>query len=167
MSPALTVFTAADGASVDDAKVLLRDMVAAAADSGAGSMHRDGGTGGRTWAVFGELAGDDDENRRCVEHDLLGRQAVRLAVDQVVAVGSGRPVRALHQGAVMEGSWGDEAEFYGTVDEFAARLGAAAGTDDAPRDGDVVLIAGGDGLIAAALQQWRGDTALDVQVRAQ
>ncbi|MFT3715458.1 MAG: UDP-N-acetylmuramoyl-tripeptide--D-alanyl-D-alanine ligase [Gordonia sp. (in: high G+C Gram-positive bacteria)] len=159
----LTVVAAPDGATVDDARRLLRVMASAAADAGAGSMHRDGDTGARTWAIFGELAGGgDDENARCVEHDLLGRQAVRLAIDQVVAVGGGRPVRALHQGAVMEGSWGDEAEFAGSVDEYLARVAAAAGSDAAPRDGDVVLVAGGDGLAPSLLRHWRDEQSLDV-----
>ena len=43
-----------------------------------------------------------------VEHDGIGRFAVRLDVSKLIVVGTGRPSRAMHQGAVMEGSWGDE-----------------------------------------------------------
>jgi UDP-N-acetylmuramoyl-tripeptide--D-alanyl-D-alanine ligase len=40
------------------------------------------------------------------EHDAIGPMAVRLDVSRLVAVGAG--ARALHTGAVMEGSWGEE-----------------------------------------------------------
>lgn len=67
-----------------------------------------------------------------MDHDELGRLIVRLAVDQVIAVGDTvRTVRALHQGAVMEGSWGDEAELVASVEQAVARLRNAG--DDGPR----------------------------------
>ena len=74
-------------------------------------------------------------NEAVVEHDHVGRLAVRLAVDKTLCVGESRAVRALHQGAVMEGSWGDEARLVATVDDAAATLD----TDDwrpAPGRGD-------------------------------
>nr|WP_246372403.1 UDP-N-acetylmuramoyl-tripeptide--D-alanyl-D-alanine ligase [Gordonia humi] len=140
-------------------------MVAVAADAGAGSMHR--GAGGessrRTWAVFGELADRDglDDNARAVEHDSLGRQAVRVAVDKIIAVGQTRIVRALHQGAVMEGSWGDEAAFVGTPAEAIDHMRTAPGY--APGPGDVVVIAGPDDLAPALVDYWQ--TVADLQVR--
>jgi len=169
----LTAFVAPAGADVSRARTLLREMVAHAADTGAGSAHRGGageqsGPGRRTWAFFGELAADPgegtDDNARAVQHDLLGRQAVRLAVDQTVAVGATRVARALHQGAVMEGSWGEEADFYRTPDELVAALEAGP-ADDAPRAGDVVVVAGGEGLADALLTYWRERAGLAVSVR--
>ncbi|MCX5045981.1 UDP-N-acetylmuramoyl-tripeptide--D-alanyl-D-alanine ligase [Aldersonia sp. NBC_00410] len=61
----------------------------------------------RSFAVLGEMGelGDDS----VVEHDAIGRFAVRLDVGKLIVVGTGRPSRGMYQGAVMEGSWGDEA----------------------------------------------------------
>ena len=76
------------------------------------------------------------ENARALAHDAIGRQAVRLAVDKVIAVGAGRTARALHQGAVMEGSWGDEAALAETAESATALL------TDQLDGGDLVLMAG-------------------------
>lgn len=86
----------------------------------------------RSWAVLGEMAelGDD----AIAEHDRIGRLAVRLDVSRLVVVGNGRPMRAMHQGAVMEGSWGDEA----TVVADAGAALALLRTELQP--GDVVLV---------------------------
>ena len=60
----------------------------------------------RTWAVLGEMGelGEDS----ITEHDRIGRLAVRLDISRLVVVGTGRPMSAMHHGAVMEGSWGSE-----------------------------------------------------------
>lgn len=84
---------------------------AAPADMRAGlkelvSYARDAGQPARTWAVLGEMAGLPANS--VVEHDAIGRLAVRLDVTRLVVVGVSRPARAMHQGAVMEGSWGEE-----------------------------------------------------------
>lgn len=99
----------------------------------------------RTWAIIGELLTAEalSENERVVEHDRLGRLAVRLAVDKTLCVGDSRAVRALYQGAVMEGSWGDEVRIVADPDEIAAVLGD---DDWTPMPGDTVLIAGIDPL---------------------
>jgi UDP-N-acetylmuramoyl-tripeptide--D-alanyl-D-alanine ligase len=62
------------------------------------------GRGRRTWAVLGEMLelGPDS----VVEHDRIGRMAVRLNISRLVVVGAG--ARPIHTGAVHEGSWGDE-----------------------------------------------------------
>ncbi|MGO4383960.1 UDP-N-acetylmuramoyl-tripeptide--D-alanyl-D-alanine ligase [Specibacter sp. RAF43] len=61
----------------------------------------------RTWAVLGEMLelGEDS----VLAHDAVGRVAVRLNISRLVVVGTG--ARAMHVGAVMEGSWGDESMF--------------------------------------------------------
>ncbi|WP_068278209.1 UDP-N-acetylmuramoyl-tripeptide--D-alanyl-D-alanine ligase [Aldersonia kunmingensis] len=61
----------------------------------------------RSWAVLGEMGELGEES--VIEHDAIGRFAVRLDVTRFVVVGGGRPCRAMYQGAVQEGSWGDEA----------------------------------------------------------
>ena len=107
----------------------------------------------RTWLVLGELADDGDMARSVVDHDLLGRSAVRLAVDKVVCVGDSRAVRAAHQGAVMEGSWGDEAALLATSEELA-QTWVAPGAG-APAAGDVIAMVGDwdRGPVLAALAQ--------------
>jgi UDP-N-acetylmuramoyl-tripeptide--D-alanyl-D-alanine ligase len=71
------------------------------------SMARSSKQPRRSWAVLGEMGELGAES--VIEHDSIGRFAVRLDVGKLVVVGSGRPSRAMYQGAVMEGSWGDEA----------------------------------------------------------
>ncbi len=67
---------------------------------------------GRTWAVLGEMLELGTESVRL--HDEIGRLAVRLDVSRVLAVGQG--ARAIHTGAVMEGSWGEESAWVADVD---------------------------------------------------
>lgn len=162
----LHVLIADSGSDVADVKRLLREMVSVAAETGAGSLHRGSGDGPsrRTWAVFGELPDREglDDNARAVAHDGLGRQAVRVAVDKIIAVGETRIVRALHQGAVMEGSWGDEAAFVATPADAVEHMRTEP--DDAPGPGDVAVVAGPDGLASALLDYWRSSTGLQVRI---
>jgi UDP-N-acetylmuramoyl-tripeptide--D-alanyl-D-alanine ligase len=99
---------------------------------------------GRSWAVVGELT--DSHDAAISTHDAVGRLAVRLDVSRFIVVGTGRPMRAMHQGAVMEGSWGSEALL---VDDVSA---ARTLLDDELDTADVVLLAGTDasGLPALA-----------------
>ncbi|MGU3294104.1 glutamate ligase domain-containing protein [Williamsia sp. M5A3_1d] len=125
--------------AMDRARDALRTLVQTAREGG-----RDAG-GGRSFAVLGEFGGTEPDNDRAVAHDRVGRLAVRLAVDIVIAVGTTRIVRALHQGAVMEGSWGDEARMVADAEAAVEMLIAEIG------DGDVVLVAGdGSDLSAVA-----------------
>ena len=67
-----------------------------------------GGSGARrTWAVLGEMLELGDSS--VLEHDAVGRVAVRLNISRLLVVGAG--ARAMHVGAVMEGSWGNESMF--------------------------------------------------------
>jgi UDP-N-acetylmuramoyl-tripeptide--D-alanyl-D-alanine ligase len=103
--------------------------------------------GRRGWAVLGEMAelGEDAIS----EHDRIGRLAVRLDVSRLVVVGTGRSMRAMHDGAVMEGSWGGEATMVDDADAALALLSVEL------RPGDVVLVkasnAAGLGALAQAL----------------
>jgi UDP-N-acetylmuramoyl-tripeptide--D-alanyl-D-alanine ligase len=92
----------------------------------------DGADRRRSWAVLGEMAelGDDAIS----EHDSIGRLAVRLDVSRLVVVGTGRSLSAMHQGAVMEGSWGSESTMVADADAALALLRAELG------EGDVVLV---------------------------
>lgn len=95
-----------------------------------------GGSGARrTWAVLGEMLelGDDS----VLEHDAVGRVAVRLNISRLLVVGAG--ARAMHVGAVMEGSWGDESMFL----PDAAAAEAVLRAELAP--GDVVLFKSSNG----------------------
>jgi UDP-N-acetylmuramoyl-tripeptide--D-alanyl-D-alanine ligase len=110
-------------------------------------MAREGRRTRRSWAVLGEMAelGDDAIS----EHDRIGRLAVRLDVSRLVVVGNGRSMRAMHHGAVMEGSWGGEATVVDDADAALALLRAELGA------GDVVLVkasnSAGLGALAEAL----------------
>jgi len=92
----------------------------------------DGADRRRSWAVLGEMAelGDDAIS----EHDSIGRLAVRLDVSRLVVVGTGRSLNAMHQGAVMEGSWGSESTVVADADAALELLRAEL------REGDVVLV---------------------------
>jgi UDP-N-acetylmuramoyl-tripeptide--D-alanyl-D-alanine ligase len=86
----------------------------------------------RSWAVLGEMRELGDE--ALTEHDAIGRLAVRLDVDRLVAVGEG--ARAVHLGAAHEGSWGRESMWVPDVDAAVSLLRAEV------EPGDVVLVKG-------------------------
>ncbi|MFC8385086.1 UDP-N-acetylmuramoyl-tripeptide--D-alanyl-D-alanine ligase [Nocardia sp. NPDC057272] len=86
----------------------------------------------RSWAVLGEMGELGDTS--VIEHDAIGRLAVRLDVDRLIVVGTGRPSHGMHQGAVMEGSWGEESILVPDIDAAIALL------DDEIAAGDVVLV---------------------------
>lgn len=120
-----------DGVTVvNDAYNANPDSVRAALKTLAAMGRPPGGARRRTWAVLGEMLELGDS--AAVEHDAVGRLAVRLDVSHLVAVGEG--ARAVHTGAVHEGSWGQEAAF---VPDAAA---AAALLAEQLRPGDVVLV---------------------------
>lgn len=104
-------------------------------------------SGRRSWAVLGEMGelGEDS----ITEHDRIGRLAVRLDISRLVVVGTGRPMSAMHQGAVMEGSWGAESVMVPDADAALELL------RDELSPGDVVLVkasnAAGLGALAEAL----------------
>jgi UDP-N-acetylmuramoyl-tripeptide--D-alanyl-D-alanine ligase len=89
-----------------------------------------GRQGHRTVAVLGEMA--ELGEYAPLEHDSIGRLAVRLNIDQVVVIG----IRAklIHMGASQEGSWDGESKFFESIDEaFEALRGMLV-------PGDVVLV---------------------------
>ncbi|MCK8615055.1 UDP-N-acetylmuramoyl-tripeptide--D-alanyl-D-alanine ligase [Gordonia sp. C13] len=148
--PFVTVIRGDAPVTVDDARLLIRRL---AEHAGAlrGSSVEDRP---RTWAILGEVASPEGtaENQRVVEHDLLGRLAVRLAVDKTLCVGDSRSVRALHQGAVMEGSWGDEARIVDTVETAAALVDIDP--DWRPAAGDVILLAAASADLDSVVRAW-------------
>ncbi|MBK0867321.1 MAG: UDP-N-acetylmuramoyl-tripeptide--D-alanyl-D-alanine ligase [Saccharopolyspora sp.] len=87
------------------------------------------GKPGRAWAVLGVM-GELGESG-VAAHDEIGRLAVRLNIDRLVVVGD--QARAMHQGASLEGSWGEESVLVPDVDAAVALL------RDELRPGDVVL----------------------------
>jgi len=101
----------------------------------------------RSWAVLGEMGELGAES--ITEHDRVGRLAVRLDISRLVVVGTGRPMSAMHHGAVMEGSWGSESTMVTDADAALELLRAEL----AP--GDVVLVkasnSAGLGALAEAL----------------
>lgn len=89
-------------------------------------------TGRRTWAVLGEMLELGETHSR--DHIQVGESVVRLNIDELLVVGDG--ARALYTGAVMEGSWGDEAAHVASVAEAQALL------DRRLAPGDIVLVKG-------------------------
>lgn len=89
----------------------------------------------RTWAVLGPVAGASREDLMD-----LGRLLVRLDVSVLVAVGE---AGAVHAGAVLEGSWGEESRH--VVDAEAALTLLAADL----HDDDAVLVSGVPAVLAA------------------
>ncbi|MGV9793509.1 UDP-N-acetylmuramoyl-tripeptide--D-alanyl-D-alanine ligase [Gordonia sp. NPDC003422] len=158
----LVVIRAETPASAREVRELLRTL----ADAGEQTRDADGVRRGRTWAWLGELEVPDglSENERVVEHDRVGRLAVRLAVDKTLCIGDSRSVRALHQGAVMEGSWGDEVRIVDTA--TAARDLVREQPDWRPTAPDVILVAAATSEIAALLDELATDLALPVRDRA-
>ncbi|HEV2636902.1 MAG TPA: UDP-N-acetylmuramoyl-tripeptide--D-alanyl-D-alanine ligase [Actinocrinis sp.] len=109
--------------------------------------------GARAWAVLGamlELGDRADE-----EHDAIGRLAVRLGIDRLVAVGDG--AARIHAGAGQEGSWGEESVMVADPPQALALLRAEV------RPGDVVLVKAsnsvGLGWVARELAQAPGAEA--------
>jgi UDP-N-acetylmuramoyl-tripeptide--D-alanyl-D-alanine ligase len=103
----------------------------------------------RSWAVLGEMR--ELGETALAEHDAIGRLAVRLDVDRLVAVGEG--ARAIHLGAAHEGSWGRESVWVPDVAAAIALLAAEV------EPGDVVLVKGSRlvGLEAVAHALLEGD----------
>ncbi|OBK50450.1 UDP-N-acetylmuramoyl-tripeptide--D-alanyl-D-alanine ligase [Mycobacterium sp. 1081908.1] len=153
------VTTRADGVTViDDAYNANPDSMRAGLQALAWIAHgsRQGAAEKRrSWAVLGEMAelGED----AITEHDRIGRLAVRLDVSRLVVVGTGRSMSAMHDGAVMEGSWGGETLSVPDGDAALALLRAEL------RPGDVVLVkasnAAGLGALAEALAADGGSDA--------
>lgn len=110
-------------------------------------MARKSAGAARSWAVLGEMGelGQDS----IAEHDRIGRLAVRLDISRLIVVGTGRPMSAMHQGAVMEGSWGSESILVPDADAALALLRSEL------EPGDVVLVkasnAAGLGALAETL----------------
>lgn len=120
----------ADGVTViDDAYNANPDSVRAALKSLA-SISRATTPARRSWAVLGPMAELGDDAVR--EHDEIGRLVVRLDISKLVVIGDA--ARAMHQGAHLEGSWGDESVLVPDADAAIALLRAEI------RPGDVVLV---------------------------
>lgn len=74
--------------------------------------------GRRTWAVLGGMLELGESSIE--EHDAVGRYLVRLNISKLIAVGP--LARPLWNGAVMEGSWGDEAQYVEDLEKAEAVL---------------------------------------------
>lgn len=85
---------------------------------------------GRTFAVLGAMSELGDEGGAA--HDEIGIQAVRLRIDQIIAVGP--DARRIHVSAVNEGAWNDESLHVADNDEAFDLLTRML------QPGDVVLV---------------------------
>jgi UDP-N-acetylmuramoyl-tripeptide--D-alanyl-D-alanine ligase len=109
------------------------------------TMARAGNPRRRAWAVLGVM-GELGDNTVSA-HDEIGRLAVRLDISRLVVVGE--QARPMHQGANLEGSWGEESVLVPDVEAAIALL------REELRGDDVVLVKASK---AAAL--WRVADAL-------
>lgn len=113
----VTIVNDAYNANPESMRAALKTLVAMAA-------------GRRTWAVLGEMRELGDESM--VEHDAIGRLAVRLDISRLLCVGAG--TRVMHLAASNEGSWGEESAFAPDVESALLIL------REELRPGDVVLV---------------------------
>jgi UDP-N-acetylmuramoyl-tripeptide--D-alanyl-D-alanine ligase len=126
----MDVRTRADGVTVvNDAYNANPESVRAALKSLA-AMARAGGGHRRSWAVLGMMGELGDSHVSA--HDEIGRLAVRLDISRLVVVGEA--ARPMHQGAHLEGSWGEESVLVPDVDAAVALL------REELQAGDVVLV---------------------------
>lgn len=111
---------------------IINDAYNASPDSTAAAMRTLAQIAGgrRTIAVLGEMS--ELGQYAIEEHDRLGLLAVRLNISKLVVVGEG--ARALHLGAVAQGSWDGESAYFEDADAAFEHLTAEV------RDGDVVLV---------------------------
>jgi UDP-N-acetylmuramoyl-tripeptide--D-alanyl-D-alanine ligase len=116
----VTVVNDAYNANPDSMRASLKALAA---------MGRGQGLDRRTWAVLGSMLelGDDS----AMEHDAIGRLAVRLNISRLVVVGE--TARPMATGAQHEGSWGQEAMWVPDADAAYDLL------SEEVESGDVVL----------------------------
>lgn len=114
----VTVINDAYNASPDSTKAALQTLAQL------------GKAGRRTVAVIGEMAELGEFSRE--QHDAIGRVVVRLNIDQLVVVGE--RAKLVHLGAMQEGSWDGESEFFDQPEDALEYLRKMLKT------GDIVLI---------------------------
>ena len=117
----VTVVNDAYNANPESVRAALKSLAA---------MARAGDGQRRSWAVLGMMGELGDAHVSA--HDEIGRLAVRLDISRLVVVGEA--ARAMHQGAHLEGSWGQESVLVADVDAAVALL------RDELQAGDVVLV---------------------------
>ena len=118
----ITVIDDSYNASPESVRAALRALLAVA-------------EGGRTVAVLGEMLEMGEAALNA--HLDIGHDVVRLGIDQVVVVGAG--AKAIHESAVREGSWGNEAVYVATIGEALHHLQEYLAT------GDTVLVKASQG----------------------
>lgn len=80
----------------------------------------------RSIAVLGHMSELGTES--ITAHDELGRLVVRLNLKKLYVVG--QEARPIATGAIQEGSWGHEVEFFDSIDELHPELLEVLGEDD-------------------------------------
>ena len=116
-----------------DGVMLINDAYNASPDSMRAALQtlaQLGKSGRRTIAILGEMAELGSQSRE--QHDAIGRIVVRLNIDHLVVIGD--PAKLIHMGAMFEGSWDGESEFFDSIEPaFEAVHGML-------EPGDIVLI---------------------------
>lgn len=126
----MEVTTRADGVTViNDSYNGIPEAVRAALKTLA-TMARAESPPRRTWAVLGPMGELGDTH--VAVHDEIGRLAVRLDISRLVVVGD--EARPMHQGAHLEGSWGEESVLVPDVEAAITLLRSEL------KPGDIVLV---------------------------
>lgn len=139
----MEVLTAGPITIINDAYNASPDSMAA----GLRTLAQIAGDEHRTVAVLGEMTELGDASRD--EHERIGELAVRLGLDQLVVVGEG--AKALHLGAVAQGSWDGES-VHATDSDAAYDLLVRE-----LRDGDIVLVKSSNASGLAKLAEQLGE----------
>lgn len=119
----VTVINDAYNANPESMRAALRALAELGRGDGAPGSAR------RTWAVLGEMLALGEESIR--EHSALGQTVVRLNISRLLVIGA--QARAMHIGAINEGSWGEESVHVPDVDAAFDLL------QEELRPGDIVL----------------------------
>ncbi|WP_058235571.1 UDP-N-acetylmuramoyl-tripeptide--D-alanyl-D-alanine ligase [Devriesea agamarum] len=122
----VTIIDDAYNANPDSMRSALRTL----AHLGRGQTNGSSAGTPRTIAVLGEMRELGPDSVRL--HDEIGRLAVRYDINLLLTIGDG--TRPMHQGALLEGSFGGEAQHVDTIAEAEAVLQ----TSVVP--GDIVLV---------------------------
>ena len=134
----VTVINDAYNASPDSTKAALQTLAQLGRQSGR-----------RTIAVIGEMS--ELGEFAAVEHDAIGRLAVRLNLDQVVAIGL--VAKPVHMGATLEGSYDGESVYFDTIEQ------AEPAIREMLRSGDIVLVKSSK----SANLRYLGDALMEVK----
>lgn len=103
-----------------------------------------------TWAVLGQMGelGEDS----VLAHDAVARYAVRFNISGLICVGNTREIKAMYQGAVMEGIWDNMVSIVDDTEQASILL------RNRIEPGDIILVkASNASALWKVLDQFKGE----------